>query len=247
MVEIAHFEDLKKELIATHNYQPVHKDILIVVKDQLEYVKACIESIQSNTEDFTLYVWDNASQRPTADYLKSINAIYHRSEENLGFIIPNNRLAVMGKSPYLILLNSDTVVRQDWDKAMVAWMQFNSDVALVGYEGGYLNEEAQGCGEAFGYEVDYVAGWSMALSRNTFEEFGLFDEEHLKFAYGEDSDLCLRLKEAGRKVYALHLEFVEHFGNKTIRAISQGRESEFHTTFRVNHDYLKDRWIKKNK
>src|ERR1035437_4915139 len=76
-------EELKKELIAIHSYEPVHKDILVVVRDQYEYVRACIESIQKNTEEFTLFIWDNNSAEPTASYLRSIDAIYHRAEKNL--------------------------------------------------------------------------------------------------------------------------------------------------------------------
>ena len=126
---------------------------------------------------------------------------------------------------------------------MIAWLEAHPQIALAGYQGGYLNEDAQGGGEeAFGYEIDYVAGWSMALSRVTFQEFGLFDEKNLRFAYGEDSDLCLRLKEAGRQVYAMHLELVQHFGNRTIKQlVAEGYDLS--TSFRQNHEYLKGRWF----
>ncbi|MCK9459585.1 MAG: glycosyltransferase [Proteobacteria bacterium] len=242
-MEITDFEHLKEELITLYNYyQPVHKDILIVVRDQLKYVQGCIESIQANTEDFTIFIWDNGSSEPTASYLRSLDAVYHRSEENLGFIIPNNRLAEMGTSPYLILLNSDTIVWQDWDKAMIAWLKAHSQVALVGYQGCYLNENATSTWSDFGYNIDYVEGWSMALSRATFQEFGLFDEKNLQFAYGEDSDLCLRLKEAGHQVYAMYLGLVHHIGSRTTQQL-MAEGYDFMGMVKQNHEYLKSRWF----
>jgi GT2 family glycosyltransferase len=133
-------------------------------------------------------------------------------------------------------------VHKDWDKAMIAWLQARPQIALVGYQGCYLNEEAQGEGQGFGYEIDFVSGWSMAIPRSIIQDFGLFDETNLQFAYGEDSDLCLRLKEEGYQIYAMHLELAEHFGNRTVKQlVNEG--FDLHTSFRRNHEYLKNRWL----
>ena len=47
-------------------------------------------------------------------------------------------------------------------------------------------------------EVDSVSGSFMLLRRELFEQLGGFDEEY--FMYGEDLDLCLRVREKGLKV-----------------------------------------------
>ena len=49
------------------------------------------------------------------------------------------------------------------------------------------------------YEVDAISGSFMFLPRRLFESIGGFDEQF--FMYGEDLDLCRRIKEKGYKVW----------------------------------------------
>jgi GT2 family glycosyltransferase len=69
----------------------------------------------------------------------------------------------------------------------------------------------------------------------------LFSKQ-LKFAYCEDADLCLRLKEAGHKIYALHAPLVHHHGNKTIKSVYDKGEVDVEASFEANHEYMKLRW-----
>jgi GT2 family glycosyltransferase len=225
----------------------IQRDILIVVHDQYEYIKQCVESVQANTKNHHIYIWDNASKPQTADYLQSLkqfsNITVVRSEENLGFIIPNNRLAAMGSGNYLILLNSDTVVKSGWDDSMIGWLMEHPHLGVVGYSGGILDEKYHGTRNANGSDVDYICGWCLCVSRNTYTRFGLFDEGNLKFAYGEDSDLSFRLREAGLGIYALHLELVHHYGNVTVTAVAK-EGCDMAASFHGNHKYIEQRWGK---
>ena len=119
-----HQQDMLKEMMGAINFIDKEKDILIVIKDQLDYLKICIDSIFKNTNNFNLYLWDNASEQETKNYLellaKKDNVFLFTAEKNLGFLEPNNRLAEKTKSPYLILLNSDTEVKPGWDKLLVS-------------------------------------------------------------------------------------------------------------------------------
>jgi GT2 family glycosyltransferase len=142
-------------------------------------------------------------------------------------------------SDYLILLNSDTIVSQGWDEAMIGLLQNRTDVGITGFQGGVLDEDSFGCGIAFGEEIDYVAGWCMCLHKTVRKKVGLFDN-NLQFAYGEDSDLCLRIKENGYKLYALHLGYVKHFGGATIKQVKE--KQDVTGTFKSNHLYLKNKW-----
>jgi GT2 family glycosyltransferase len=220
-------------------------DIIIVVHNQRDYIKKCVETLYENTENFKLYIWDNGSDEPTAGYLKQIateksNIYLERCEENLGFIRPNNILAAKGSSPYLVLLNSDTEVYKGWDTAMVGWLKAKTEYAQVGYLGGMLEENGQGGKSWSGECIDYVCGWCVCMPRTIFNKVGLFDEDHLKFAYGEDADLSLRLIEAGYKLRALHLGLVLHHGNATINEVKLKQDCK--TTFIQNHDYIRLRW-----
>lgn len=59
------------------------------------------------------------------------------------------------------------------------------------YDALHLGEDEVG-------EVDALMGAFMLMPRKVLDEVGLFDEDY--FMYGEDIDLCYRIKEAGYKV-----------------------------------------------
>lgn len=242
-------EQIRQELAVATNYSVncPSKDILIVVRDQLDYFKACVESIQEHTNNYKLYIWDNASKDETKFYIERL-LLNHpdeveimRSEFNLGFIHPNNEMASWGKSEYIILLNSDTKVFEGWDAAMVGHLKEQSELGVVGYLGGLLGEDGMGVGSAYGYDIDYVMGWCLCVARSTYEQHGLFSKQ-LTFAYCEDADLSLRLREAGLFPYAIHAPLVHHYGNKTIKQVSEEKEMDVKKSFDLNHTYMRFRW-----
>ena len=242
------------ELAVASITPPVWKDIIIIVRDQLRYFKECIESIKENTSHYTLYIWDNASGPETKKYIEDLQKEHFETkpddwdievwtvEKNQGFIVPNNKMADIGTSDYIILLNSDTKVFKHWDMAMIGWLQQNPDVAQVGYWGGHLGADGVGgCGD-YGYDIDYVTGWCFCISRETYKTHGLFDQENLDFAYCEDSDFSMRLLESGKKIYALHVPLVYHHQNKTIQTVKDEGEIDVRATFSHNHEYIRKRW-----
>lgn len=247
----SHFErfqpQILEELKFANEFEDKSKDIIIVVHDQLPYMKVCVESLFKHTKNFHLYIWDNASEPDMDEYLKELMYKYPnqvdvmKSDANIGFIQPNNEMVAWGNGDYIILLNSDTKVFEGWDGALLGFLQHNPIVRQIGYLGGVIDEEGKGYRADFGYNIDYVSGFCSCLSRKTYNEFGLFDQE-LKFAYCEDADLSFRLKEAGFHVYALHLMLVHHFENKTIRKVQAEGTIDVAASFQHNHEYLCKKW-----
>lgn len=245
-------EILQNELICQHIAETTEgsrkKDILVVVRNQLDYVKKCLEAVRENTSDYNLHVWNNASDEETTAWLDEFGntlpveagwCIDH-VPENQGFITPNNEMAACCKSDYIVLLNSDTEVRKGWDTAMIGWLEQNPKYGVVGYEGGLVAHNGVGVGVGHGNDVDYIAGWCLCISRNLYKSLGLFDENNLKFAYGEDLDFCLRAREAGLRSYALHLKYVLHHGNRTTNTVRH--EMDLKSSFNANHKYIRERW-----
>jgi O-antigen biosynthesis protein len=217
------------------------KDILIVVHNQYEFVKKCIESIQKNTTNYQLYLWDNDSDEETKAYLRSVeNAVLVDNSTNIGFGEPNNCLAAMGQGKYIILLNSDTEVFPMWSESLLGYLQHNPRCSQVGYLGGRLDEEGKGGRADWGSKIDYIMGFCSCISRQTYRKYGLFDPAY-EFAYCEDADLSLRLQAAGEEIYALHLMLVHHYQNRTIKAVvKEGKDVT--ATFQRNHAILKEKW-----
>jgi GT2 family glycosyltransferase len=243
------FEKIKQELLLIDDAKNIKKDIIIVVHNQYDFIKNCIESIYKNTKNFNLFIWNNASDCETSDYLEKIsskkdNIRLYSSSENLGFIVPNNKMIQDTNSPYIILLNSDTEVRKNWDKVLIGFLENNHDVAIAGYDGGILDKNGLGIDKNYGYDIDYVCGYCMCLPRRTYLEFGLFDEENINFAYCEDSDLSLRIREKNKKIYACYsTDLVVHYGNRTSLDLLS-KDENFAEIVRKNLVYLQKRWNK---
>jgi GT2 family glycosyltransferase len=247
--------DLESE--CSRNCSSSWKDILVVVHDQVEYLKICIDSVRENTKNFNLYIWDNDSDEETKSYIESLLVEYDllcaedaekdwtlnvtHSDVNLGFIEPNNEMARWGSGEYLILLNSDTKVFPEWDTTMIGLLENNSDLAQVGFGGGIVDETGKGIDSNMGYEIDFISGWCFCISRVTYDKFNLFNNQ-LEFAYCEDSDFSFRLKEAGKQLYAIYSPLVYHYGNKTIEQVAKDKKDDILRTFNKNHDYIKNRW-----
>ena len=247
------FKNIKEELKLALLFEDEWKDIIIVVKDQLMHFKQCIESIQKYTKKYHLYIWDNGSNQETQNYIENLIASFKlkedsdfritacRSEDNIGFISPNNELIALGESPYVILLNSDTKVLENWDKVLIGFLKSNHNVSQVGYMGGFLDKDGASDGGGNGYEVDYITGWCFCIDRKTYDKYGLFNDE-LKFAYCEDSDFSLRLKQGGNKIYSLYSSLVIHYQNTTVMSLIEEKSINFKEIFDHNYKYFQKKW-----
>ena len=243
--------EIAEDLAKCFPYKESTKDIIMIVHNELDYVRLAIDSVISNTSNFNLYVWDNGSDPSVAEYLfdkmyslednLDKNMIVVRSIKNLGFVIPNNNLVKLGSGQYVILLNSDTQVYAGWDRHLIGFLQNNPDYLEVGYQGGILDETGLGIDASLGNDIDYICGWCACFARNTYNAFGLFDDK-FEFAYFEDADFSLRLKKDGHKIYALHLATAHHFGNKTIKTVQKSGNEFVCQTFQKNHEYMKKKW-----
>ena len=245
---------LKHELMCQHQCEDAHKDIIVVAHNGLEHLRKCVKSVLDNTRKCTLHIWDNASDDETSEYIdrlpfsEKLHTVgadwkiskYKRSETNLGFIRPNNILVEKSSSPYIILLNSDTVVHRGWDLALLGYLQLHPEVSQVGYMGGLLDKDGSGIAPASGSKIDYVHGWCFCIRRETYEKHGLFDEQAIEFAYFEDADFSLRLKQQGEGIYAMHLHYVDHHGEATSQEVKQ--ELDLDSIYYRNQEAFADRW-----
>lgn len=71
-------------------------------------------------------------------------------------------------------------------------------------------------------EVDAVSGSCMLLSREHFKQVGGFDERF--FMYGEDLDLCYRIRESGRLVwYFPETQIIHRKGKSSAKSLFRSR------------------------
>ena len=180
-------------------------------------------------------VMDDCAPVPAAQALAGVTGVrFERNAANLGFVRNCNRGAVLARGEFLLFLNNDAVMMDGSLEALLRVFDARADAGAVGaklvYPDGRL-QEAGGIvwrdGSAWNYgrgddpaspeynylrEADYCSGACLLLRREFFSALGGFDERYAP-AYCEDSDLCFKVREAGRTVwYQPAAEVVHHEG-----------------------------------
>ena len=152
------------------------------------------------------------------------------SAKNNGFAAGNNQALRVVEARYVLLLNSDTIVWENTLESIYNYMEDHKDVGACGcrvlLENGELDKA---CKRSFPnvknsffrlfhiptnsaddnynldnlpddeiYEIDCLTGAFMFMRKEALDTAGLLDETF--FMYGEDIDLCYRIKNSGWKI-----------------------------------------------
>jgi len=223
-----------------------------LLADCLRYIPAGADGLQ-----YHVIVVDNASTDGSADMVaRDFPAVQLiRSAENLGFARGNNLgiYATNPDTPYILLLNSDTVVKPESLTALVRFMDAHPDAGAVSPR--LLRSDGTPQPYAFGYDptpgyllrrgfnqlvlrrhlhdwateqlqtVDWVSAACLLVRRAAIEQIGLLDEN--MFMYFEDNDWCLRIRKAGWKVYYYPQTEIVHLGGQSLKKNPQAQQVYF--------------------
>jgi GT2 family glycosyltransferase len=176
----------------------------------------------------------------------SVRLIANR--ENLGFARANNQAIAATTTPYVLMLNSDARLAPGALQRLLACLEASPRAGLVGAHlrfpnGAFQDSHARfpnlmsealilsGLGRllygpwypSFGPHADavpcvaeWVGGACMLARRTALAAVGGFDEEY--FLYGEEMDLCYRLRRAGWNVwYEPTARVIHHSEGSSVR------------------------------
>jgi len=212
----------------------VRASVVIPVHGKLDYTLACLRSLVQTRlpSDVEVIVIDDASPDESGKVLPAIPGLrYHRNAANLGFVGSCNAGAAMAQGEFVVFLNNDTTLTPGWLDALLRTFETHPDTGLAGaqlvYPDGRLQESggivfSDGSGWNFGRfedprhpaytfvrEADYCSGAAIALPSALFKRLGGFDERYAP-AYYEDTDLAMKVREAGLKVRVQPASMVVH-------------------------------------
>jgi GT2 family glycosyltransferase len=197
--------------------------ILLVLFNQAELTFECLRALRLALDvPCEVILVDNASSDRTGELLDRIDgAKIVRNAENLHFLRGVNGGAELARGRHMLLLNNDTRLAAGSIAAAVERLDAEPDLGAVGGRIVLLDGTLQEAGSiiwrdgsCLGYgrgddpwapehqfrrDVDYCSGAFLMVPRALFEKLGRFD---LRFApaYYEETDLCMRIREAGFRV-----------------------------------------------
>ena len=206
--------------------------VVIVSYNTADLIEACLHSVRASAGvSLETFVVDNASPDGGAALVREkfpwVRLVENR--ENRGFGAANNQVLGECTGRYIVLLNPDTEATPEVFRRMVAWMDANPEVGLAGptvnnpdgsrqdtvsrtYPG-----QKRTAGELSGLpgEIACVMGACQIVRTGLMRELGGFDEDF--FLYGEDQDLCLRIRKKGFRIGHVGDAILLHHGGKSER------------------------------
>lgn len=237
--------------------------IIVPVHNQLKFTASCLQSLASvrTRASFEVVVVDDASTDRTWTWLQGCkNLRCLRNRNNLGFIGTCNRGAAKARGQYLVFLNNDTQVTDDWLDRLIQPFATHADVGIVGARlvfgngrlqeaGGIVFNDASGWNYGRGddpdrpefcflSEADYVSGACLAIESELFKSLDGFDR-HFAPAYYEDTDLCFRVRQRGLRVLYQPAARVIHFEGVTSGTDETSGAKRYQA---VNRDRFFERW-----
>ncbi|MGE3166817.1 MAG: glycosyltransferase family 2 protein [Planctomycetota bacterium] len=209
-------------------------------------------------------VW-NGPGAPSADFLREHPGwMVLAPPENLGYGAGANlgiaQLARTATVEAVLLLNNDAVLEADSLSWLIAALEHDPDIALVGprilelgtgriwHDGGAV-ESSTGRARSLRYgeadeavaatqpvEVEFVCGCAPLIRVAAFRAVAGFDERY--FLYGEDLDLSARLRVRGWKVMHESRARAWHHGSASVEA--QGRPFSLYYRLRARMLFLRE-------
>lgn len=224
----------------------------------IAFLDSVLASLEGQTlSNFEVILVDNGSTDGSCSFVTANYPWVHLIElsENFGFCGAVNAGIRAAKAPYVLLLNNDTEVKEDFVEEMLAAIRrhknaFSCGARMVQYHdrdrlddvGNYYCalgwSFARGRGkDIHAYETEdkiFSACAGAAIYRKKIiEKIGYFDEEH--FAYLEDTDIGYRARIYGYENWYAPKAIVYHVGSGT----SGSRYNQFKTRYSSrNNIYL---------
>ena len=227
--------------------------VIVVNWKTRELLRQCLDSVREVSASLKIetIVIDNASHDGSAESVHRLfpEVTLIENHENLGFSAANNQGLARARGRYVLLLNSDAVLKPGALEEVVASAEANPEAGMVGcrvqntdgslqiscmrfpdFQGlltsalflprilpkwGFLGyEDLTWWDHRDEREVDVLKGCFILAKSAAIRQIGMLDENF--WLYGEETDWCYRMKQAGWSVlFTPSAEIIHHGGAST--------------------------------
>ena len=206
--------------------------VIIVSYNTADLIGPCLTSvIDQMGVDKEIFVVDNASPDGSAAMIAASFPDVHliANNENRGFAVANNQAIAHCRGRYILFLNPDTVLKENCFSTSLIYMDAHPEIGLAGLHilnpdgtdqdsvsWRYLSQRyASGELTNLPGPIACVLGAAMIAPREAIISVGGFDEDY--FLYGEDEDLCLRIRRMGLQIGFIEAAMVVHYHGQSER------------------------------
>lgn len=234
--------------------------IIIPTVNEAEKTVQCLRSIRACTATPHEIIWvDNGSSPKQFAEIKrqatrpNVQCKLVHNSRNLGFVKAVNQGIAEAKGDYVILLNNDTEVTENWEKKLIKPLKVNHKVGAVGpvTQSRIAWQEANNLNMRWNlslpmthndiklynkqleqnFQDKYIDIGSLPLSffcaafrRETFKKIGNLCEE-FNIGLGDDDEYSMRLRAYGYRLMISLGTFVYHHHRSTFKSLHLGVDS----------------------
>lgn len=211
--------------------------VIIPAWRRADLLRRCLESLASHLchqASFETVIMVNGATPDVVSLVRDDveGARVVTSQVNLGFGRGCNRAARKATGEFLVFLNDDTQVQDDWLDALVRTADAHPEAGAVGsrivshdgllleagglvWREGVSSHVGRGLPEStkqhrFVRRADYCSASSLLVRRTTWDAVGGFDEGYFP-GYYEDVDLCLSIGRLGQEILFEPRSCVRHY------------------------------------
>jgi GT2 family glycosyltransferase len=244
---------------------PPRASVLLVTYNNLSLTRLCLASLQrfAGQVPFEIIAVDNASTDGTPAHLAEVerSALVPLraigNAENRGFAAANNQAARLARGDVLVLLNNDTIVTPGWLDTLVAHLDADPALGLLGPVTNSCGNEAEvplayaTIAEMLAAAATYTeahAGvlgdlpmltlFCTAVPRAVWDAVGGLDEGYGTGLF-EDDDLSFAVRRAGKRLALCRDVFIHHFGGA---AFSRLPPRQYLRLWWQNHRRFEQKW-----
>jgi len=176
----------------------------------------CLESIKKIEK---IIIFDNSNDKLLKYKVKKKypHIRFDLSRKNLGYGGGNNSILKISKTPFVLLLSPDTILKNNCERELLKAINKKKEFSIIAplakenNFGNFSKKRISKKDEIF--EVDYVKGFAMLFNRNKIKKNRVFDDNI--FLYLEEIDLCKRLRKKNEKIYVCKKSQITHLGAKS--------------------------------